>query len=153
MFNQLLKWTLLISIWRKYKQHIGITIVLVLALMLTSLLHQDFVNYSLASNNDSLGLSYVIKWVVYLVLVSGYWLSITKIKSIRDKDSDLHRKMKMTEEQSVKDSSNLTSENHPDPFANIRDKKSLRSEADMVIEKAAIEKAAIAKSNKSADKE
>lgn len=148
MFNQLLKWTLLISIWRKYKQHIGITIALILALMLTSFLHQDFVNYSLAANNDSLGLSYVIKWLVYLGLVTVYWFSVTKVKSKSDKDSDLHRKMKVAKEQTLNQSANMTSENHPDPFANIREKKSLRSKADFFIEKAEIEKA-----KKSAGKE
>ena len=138
MFNQLLKWTLLISIWRKYKQYIGITVILILALMLTSFLHQDYVDYSLVSNNQGLGFSYVIKWLVYLMLVTAYWFAVGRIKSIRGKDSDLHRKMKVAEHKNTKQAQkNETSEHHPDPFANIRQKKNLRSKADMEIEKVA----------------
>jgi hypothetical protein len=140
MFNQLLKWTLLISIWRKYKQYVGITVILALALMLTSFLHQDYVDYSLVSNNASLGLSYVIKWLVYLVLVTAYWFIVSKIKSTRGKDSDLHRMMKVAENKTAKkaqENANETLDNLSDPFANIREKKSLRSKADIEIEKAA----------------
>ena len=136
MFNQLLKWTLVISIWRKYKKHIGITIILILALFLTSLVHQDFVNYSLASDNSSLGLSYLVKWLVYLVLVSIYWFSVGKINENASKDSDLHKKMKASKQRKPK-STTLDQEDSSsqDPFANIRGKKTLRSKADIALEK------------------
>jgi hypothetical protein len=136
MFNQLLKWTLVISIWRKYKRHIGITIILILALFLTSLVHQDFVNYSLVSDNSSLGLSYLVKWLVYLVLVSVYWFSVGKINENARKDSDLHKKMKASKQRKPK-STILDQEDSSsqDPFANIRGKKNLRSKADIALEK------------------
>lgn len=140
MFNQLLKWTLLISIWRKYKQYIGITVFLFLALMLTSFLHQDYVNYSLVTDNENLGLSYVVKWLVYLSLVTAFWFAVGKIKSVRGKDSDLHRKMKVADHKSTKEAQenpDETDDDQLDPFANIRQKKSLRSKADIEIEKAA----------------
>jgi len=140
MFNQLLKWTLLISIWRKYKQYIGITVIFLLALVLTSFIHQDYVNYSLVSDNENLGLSYVVKWLVYLALVTAYWFAVGKIKAMRGKDSDLHRKMKVADHKTTKkalENQSETGDEQPDLFANIRQKKSLRSKADIEIEKAA----------------
>lgn len=136
MFNQLLKWTLVISIWRKYKKHIGITIILILALFLTSLVHQDFVNYSLVSNNNSLGLSYLVKWLVYVALVSVYWFSVGKINRNASKDSDLHKKMKASKQRTAKSApAESKGEDTPDPFASIRGKKTLRSKADIALEK------------------
>jgi hypothetical protein len=136
MFNQLLKWTLVISIWRKYKKHIGITIILILALFLTSLVHQDFVNYSLVSNNNSLGLSYLVKWLVYLALVSVYWFAVGKINKNASKDSDLHKKMKASKKRTAKSTTTAQEDsNEPDPFASIRGKKTLRSKADIALEK------------------
>ncbi len=136
MINQLVKWTLLVTLWRKYKKHLGLTIALLIALVLTSFLHQDFVNYSLASNNTNLGLSYVLKWLVYLVLVSAYWFYVTKIEHKSSKNSELHKKMRQAKQRSHDNSQQVTEPSQIDPFSDIRNKKKLRSKADIAIEKA-----------------
>lgn len=132
MINQVMKWTIIIGLWRKYQRHLYMSIVVIVSLLIVSLLHQDFIEFAQQSNSPYLGLSYAIKWGVYLLIAAGYVVVIKKINKGARTDSQLHQMMKQSEKTKTKQEN---ADSSLDPFANIRDKKTLRSKADFVIQK------------------
>lgn len=140
MLNQMVKWTVIIGLWRKYKQHISATLFLLLGLLLITLFHQDFVEYNEQSQTPYLALSYLVKWLAYLSCGVLYVVVLKRINKTAKFDSTLHNMMNnkasnttkadKTEEE-VENSANTS---NTDPFAHLRSKKSLRSKADFIIE-------------------
>ena len=140
MLNQMVKWTVIISLWRTYKRHVSATFFLLLALLLITLFHQDFVEFSEKSDSSYLALSYVVKWAAYVISVLLYMVAIKKINASATFDSTLHAMMnakssdkeirKRDFDKSVDDSEPKQS----DPFEHLRNKKSLRSKADFIID-------------------
>lgn len=139
MFNQLVKWTIIVGLWRKYKSHVMATGLLLLSLILINYIHLDFVEYSVATKADSLGFSYLLKWSALGLAILVYSLYIRRVNAAAKYDSKLHRVMQSTSTASRSEQvPNETEDEGPDnidPFANIRAKKKLRSEADFLIDK------------------
>ncbi len=137
MFNQVIKWTIIVSLWRKYKHHVFATLALLLSLVLVNYIHSDFVEYAKASANDNIGYSYLFKWLVFIGLIGLYIWQIKRVNKAAKFDSKLHKMMNSAPTKPVKTqkTSNSDSTHSTDPFANIRSKKKLRSEADFLIEK------------------
>lgn len=136
MFNQMIKWTVILSLWRKYKSHLISSLTLLFILVLINIIHQDYLAYAESAQNKSVGWSFLVKWALYITSIGVYVWRITVINKARSFDSTLHKMMqaqKMPEKEVGEGT--LVDSNKPDPFANIRGKKKLRSEADFLIEK------------------
>ena len=136
MFNQMIKWTVIISLWRKYKSHLISSLILLFTLLLINIIHQDYLAYAESAQSDSVGWSFLVKWALYIFAVGVYLWRIVVINKARTFDSTLHKMMQAQQvpEKEVGEGRQADS-NKPDPFANIRGKKKLRSEADFLIEK------------------
>ncbi|MDO6720534.1 hypothetical protein Q4575_14035 [Psychrosphaera sp. 1_MG-2023] len=143
MFQQMVRLTLAATIWRKYRNYIVGILSLVAFWLLLNFIHQDYLSYAqldVEANQSMIAYSYVLKWGLIL-LSAGVFIRYVKKPLSSDKNKTLQREMekshKINKESPVSASSE-TLEN--DPFANIRTKKSLRSEADFVLEKSADKK-------------
>lgn len=136
MFNQMIKWTVIISLWRKYKSHLISSLILLFTLVLINIIQQDYLAYAESAQSNSVGWSFLVKWALYIIAVGVYLWRITVINKARSFDSTLHKMMQAQQvpEKEVGEGTQADS-NKPDPFANIRGKKKLRSEADFLIEK------------------
>ena len=131
MFNQMLKWTVIISIWRKYKRHLTITLVLLLVLFLISQFHKDFIEFHSQTQTPYLAISYVVKWLAYLVCILVYGFMIKKVNANTRFDSTLHSMMAAKPDSAV--SKKAPAQKEEDAFAHLRTKKKLRSKADFII--------------------
>lgn len=136
MFNQMIKWTVIISLWRKYKSHLISSLILIFTLVLINIIHQDYLAYAESAQSNSVGWSFLVKWALYIFAVGVFLWRIMVINKARSFDSTLHKMMQVQQapEKDVGEGRQADS-NKRDPFANIRGKKKLRSEADFLIEK------------------
>lgn len=149
MMKQLFRLTFVAFVWKRYKQVIVSTLVLLLFLWITEKVHQDFVNYSqLNADTAYLGLSFVIKWLVFFlgsVVYLGINVWFRSNNTTPSEGDSLLNKMQSTAPHTPSPSSNnqqdasatSTSEsaNASDPFDAIRHKETLRSKADVVLQK------------------
>lgn len=140
MFNQIVKWTIIVGLWRKYKSHVVASAALLFSLVLINYIHLDYVEYSVATSSDDLGFSYLLKWSAFILVTAFYVAHIKRVNIAAKYDSKLHKMMKEqssskhSEVPEYKDAQDLETKVN-DPFANIRTKKKLRSEADFLIGK------------------
>lgn len=139
MFNQLVKWTIIVGMWRKYKRHLVATCVLLLSLLLINYIHLDYLEFAVATGSTNLGFSYLIKWSGFILAIVIYILYLKRVNTSSKYDSRLHKMMKarsvVTKKEDKKANSISDEVGNRDPFANIRAKKKLRSEADFLIDK------------------
>lgn len=139
MFNQLVKWTIIVGMWRKYKRHFAATCVLLLSLILINYIHLDYIEFAVATESKGLGFSYLIKWLGFILTITVYIFHLKRLVQTAQYDSQLHKIMKANPATSQKEekTSHLADDKNSgnDPFANIRVKKKLRSEADFLIDK------------------
>jgi len=136
MLNQMVKWTVIITMWRKYKRHVVATLVLLIVLFLINLLHQDFISFNQQQQTEYLALSYGVKWLSFIISLAVYFVVLSKINKAAKFDSTIHQMMskKSVHSSQAEPTENKTNQTNSDPFANLRQKKKLRSKADMVIE-------------------
>ena len=156
MLNQMVKWTVLIGAWRKYKRHASATIIFLIALLMINILHQDFIEYNQQSQTAYLAMSYGIKWLAFITCVVVFLFVLKRIDKQTTKDcvhpanqstedstisailaSKNSQSQKQAAEQAVdSDASNQVNngKSEKDPFAHLRNKKSLRSKADFIID-------------------
>lgn len=137
MLNQMIKWTVLIGLWRNYKRHFSITLLMLLALLLITLFHQDFVEYNEKSATPYLAVSYIVKWIAYLLCAGVYVFAIKRVNRLSKYDSTLHSMMKEKSKETSNNESTEANEGEKatsDPFERLRNKKSLRSKADFIID-------------------
>ena len=139
MFNQLVKWTIIVGMWRKYKRHFVATCVLLLCLVLINYIHLDYLEFAIATGSKSLGFSYLIKWSGFILAIVFYLLHLKRVNNSAQYDSRLHKMMRVkpvvAKKEDKKTHAADDEASNTDPFANIRTKKKLRSEADFLIEK------------------
>lgn len=166
MMNQIFRITFVTFIYKRYKQTILSTALLLLVLWLIEKIHQDFVNYSQLNEDTSfLAVSFGLKWFAFACVTGLYtaWNLFFKRESFKkeslskaerkkygqllnDEDKfqdDLIAKMralptsKVTSKSAQKEPQNETDgeDAKPDPFAQIRDKETLKSKADFVLHK------------------
>jgi len=127
MLRNLVQLTLLSVFWRRYKSIILSTFVLFLYLWLIGKLHQDYVNYSeLNSDHEYLALSFVIKWCAFILGIMVYLL----LNSLFPRSKKLVPTVAKKNQKTESDQDAVV-----DPFAEIRQRKKLRSRADFIIEK------------------
>lgn len=135
MFKQLFKLTVVSVIWKRYKAAIVSTLALFIYYWLVEKLHQDYLQYlSLQQTDTNLGSSFLLKWLMLglglgLYLLYNFWRKRPGKTPLPHVDI---KQKKKTRKQAPGNEAELDKGN--DPFANIRQRKSLRSKADFVIE-------------------
>ncbi|MER2490425.1 hypothetical protein [Catenovulum sediminis] len=126
MFNPLIRFTILTTIWHKYKENIKSTIATILALIFIQLVYLDVTEYLQVAEQVNL-LVYALagKWLLVLaVLLVWLWGLKPKRKKSMNDTLPINKKIKTEREAKPEN----------DPFANIRSKKRLRSRGDVLIE-------------------
>ncbi len=71
MLNRLITAGLLYTFWKKQKVTIIYTAIFITALVLTGWIHDDYLVYA-ASSDVTTGLSFLIKWIAYLLCIGTY---------------------------------------------------------------------------------
>lgn len=139
MLPQLIRWTVLLGLWKKFRKQILLTLLCIGLLVLLSILHQDFVAYQATltePNQTWLAWSFAVKWGLYFVVLLVYWWMISRSSSTAT--SDLHQEMADLEQvkaqMSKADGGTNKKAKEQDPFATIRTKSKLRSKAEIIIE-------------------
>jgi len=122
MFKQAFRLAFVALIWKQYKSVIISTILLFAYLFLISNVHGDYLEHlKLQDQSQTSGLSFVYKWLAYAAGIALYflfhWWRASR-KSIKPK--------------SDKVASSEVLDDEDDPFAQIRQRKQLRSRADFL---------------------
>jgi hypothetical protein len=127
MLKNIVQLTLLSVLWKRYKNLIVSTLLMLVYFWLVGKLHQDYVSYSeLNNNHEYLALSYIIKWTAFILGASIYLLLNSYFpRPKKPVPTKLANDPKAVPEQ----------QGSADPFTEIRHRKKLRSRADFVIEK------------------
>jgi len=136
MLQRLFTWTIIAAIWKRYGRALKLLPVILVGVFIISLVHDDYVRYAEVSNDRSLlHWSFLIKWFLILAVVVWYWQfakSVISSKKNRAKNNSTFKNESMFGKKSDVD---VEVDSAPDPFAEIRNKKRLRSKADIVIER------------------
>jgi len=142
MFSQIIRWSLLVAAWKKYRLHAVTAVALIVGWLVIEILHQDYVQYVQISNQQEstyLGWSFVVKWLLDISLIAGASWFVKKSVRESGRQSQLHKDMgRVLNQVTGKGSEQVGSSANDqleDPFENIRRKKQLRSKADVIIEK------------------
>ncbi|MDN4502343.1 hypothetical protein QX776_08010 [Alteromonadaceae bacterium BrNp21-10] len=127
MLKPLIRLTLAHLIWRHYKPVLIATVVCLLGIILVSFLHADYVAFAKELQGENhLGLSFIVKWLVYCVIV-GLWLWIwLRTMAQRQKLQDINTMLVAEKNYACPED---------DPFNNIRHKDKLNSKADAILNK------------------
>lgn len=127
MLRPLVKITLVHLLWRNYKPVLLATLFAVIGFVVVSLIHSDYVQYAQDIPGDKdLGLSFIIKWTCYFAIIVA-WLAVC-----------FHSGKQKKQAETIKISAQKAPiYEHPedDPFNIIRHKDTLKSRADLVLEK------------------
>lgn len=114
--------------WKRYKSLIVSTLVLFVFFWLVGLLHDDYVNYiELNDDKQHIGLSFVIKWLVFILGVVVYVLFNTR------KTGDSTKSIASS--NTASEQAEAEQDKPCDPFSAIRQRDKLRTRADFIIEK------------------
>lgn len=137
MFQQMVRLTLAATIWRKYRNYIVGILALIAFWLLLNFIHKDYLAYAqldIEANQSFIAYSYVLKWAM-IIVSSGVFIRYVKKPLTSDQNNSLQRTMEKSKKSKSVGQTNSDSESlSDDPFANIRTKKSLRSEADFVLD-------------------
>ena len=124
VFKQIFRVAFVALIWKQYKGFIISTVLLIAYLFLVGSVHQDYLTHSqLQDDTSSSGLSFIYKWAAYTLGILVYF-GFHALKKARTAPEDLSVKAR----QANKEAKN----NLDDPFAAIREKKTLKSRADFI---------------------
>lgn len=129
MFKQVFRLAFVTVIWKQYKQVIVSTLLLFTFIFLVSNIHADFLTHTeMQKDTTGTGLSFIAKWLAYAVGVGLYFA----YHAYRGQGSNKkpNKKHKSTSKQGIVTVAPESSED--DPFAEIRQRKTLRSRADFL---------------------
>jgi hypothetical protein len=160
--HRLLKYFLTFLLWRNYKVLIVSTLLLVLSIILINMGHSDYLVWAqMQEPVPATGMSFIYKYLAYVALLFGFGLInhyankkaeaeelaqpskaniiLDTFDKIKPRTSSATKKTaeqaKAATKKAAKHQAHSKDGDKPDPFANIRKKKKLRSQADIVIEK------------------
>lgn len=129
MFQRLLTWTIIAALWRRYGKLLSILPLVLVSIFLISFLHDDYVKYvDVSKNNAYLHWSFLVKWLLIFIVLGAYWFYV---RSILNKSGEKQNSVSEKNSEELKSSG----QRQNDPFKNIRSKETLRSKADVIIEK------------------
>ncbi len=138
MLHNMLKWGVLLGIWRRYGAALKVLPFVLILLLVIFSVHNDYLNYvKVGEDQRHLALSFVVKWGVIVLVGFLYWRYVKRTLS-RSSDATVRPARSgrgRPRGAETPESEAPTEVEQPDPFANIRDKKHLRSRAEWVIEK------------------
>lgn len=124
IFKQAFRVAFVALIWKQYKASIISTLLLIAYLFLVKNIHADILLANTQTGaTTNIGLNIAYKWLAYAVGVVAY-LAFHIIRSLRPNKQTLKNKAKQANVEANGDES--------DPFAAIRDRKTLRSRADFL---------------------
>ena len=133
MLQRLVIWTMLVTIWRRYGKALRLLPLVIVLLFLISMLHSDYVQYVRVSEDRKyLPWSFIIKWLLIISVIAVYWRFVLLV--IRGGPKDPLSLKKREGKKAYQNDSDLDAQRN-DPFKNIREKKQLRSKADLLIQK------------------
>ena len=144
MFSQLVKLIAASFIWKKYKTTLFTAACLFLYLWLVGFIHDDYLAYKEAEGNAShLGFSFLIKWLAWIAGITIFFF-YDSLKKKRAQAIGGNNRSKNAFKQNATDRENniavgAESKAEKDPFAAIREKKTLPSKGDIAISKKAID--------------
>jgi hypothetical protein len=127
MLNQILKFTVLTSIWLWLKPRWRALLAFVVSLVIINILHGEYVKYvEISGNQDFLVWSYILKWSAMLICILAYLL--VSAWSISSK--------KPLPAKAANEPSRLAArvEGQDDGFDFIRRKKKLNSQTEKLLE-------------------
>lgn len=147
MIKNILRLTVAGYVWKRYKKAILSILLLFAYFWLVGKLHEDYISYA-ALNKDSsfLGGSFILKWLAFIAgfiicyLINFGWPNLDTGKNSHQAtgatNSIENTGKKTADTQAVNRKQQAKEQNGKnDPFHSIRQRKSLRSKADFVIEK------------------
>lgn len=124
MFKQVFRVAFITLIWKQYKAAILSTFLLVVYLLLVKNVHADILLAKTQSGTAAnIGLSIALKWLAYAIGVVSY-IVFHIVRSLRPKPQTLKDK--------AKEANMVAGNDEDDPFASIRERKTLRSRADFL---------------------
>jgi len=127
IFKQVFRIAFVTLIWKQYKSVIISTLLLFGYLFIVSSVHADYLTHSELQNDTSgSGLSFLYKWLAFASGILAYFL----FHYFRGRSAKQTTKSVNVATKSKNGSTPTTDEN--DPFANIRERKKLRSRADFL---------------------
>ena len=131
MFKQIFRLTFITFIWKQYKRTIVSTFSLLVFLWLINFAHREYLSFAEHQSDASyISLSFFIKWILLVAAVIIYLCySLYSPKNIHSLDKN------KVDKKSAELSTLSTLSNADDPFAQIRQKKNLRSRADIMLER------------------
>lgn len=119
MFKQITRFAVVALVWKQYKRAIVSTVLLFAFLYMVGTLHEDYLAYAKLNASAAVGLSFAIKWGAMLMGVMLFLLYHFYL-----------RRSKPPKKPPTAPPLNSAD----DPFAAIRQRKKLRSKADMLVE-------------------
>lgn len=124
MFKQVFRLTFVTFIWKHYKRLIVSTVLLFAYLWFVGYAHAEYLQYANQDQSISVGQSFFIKWAA-LILGVGVYLLFHFLAPSRKQKKESDKPIEVHEPKP----------GEPDPFDAIREKDSLRSRAEIVLEK------------------
>ena len=152
--NKLINIILSGLLWRQYKFLIVSLLLLIVVIFIVGEVHEDYLAFAQTSEEDAqVGLSFMLKWGVWLLAIGIFLFANHLVNARKNKEKALsasnksllnilqfnrgkkpfNKAEKQTDNAQTHTGKNVETEN--DPFAHLRNKKKLRSYADLVIEK------------------
>jgi len=124
MFKQIFRLTFVTFIWKQYKRTIVSTFSLLVFLWLINFAHREYLSFAEHQSSASyIGVSFFIKW--FLLVTAVIIFICYSLYSPKNKNNSNNNKANKLSEFSSDD----------DPFAQIRQKKNLRSRAEVTLDK------------------
>lgn len=123
IFKQAFRWAFIVIVWKQYKANIVSSLLLVAYLFIVSRIHQDYLTAVGSDNIEQV--SFLYKWLAWILGIGIYFLYHLIRGRIRPKKQSTKEKIEKSKELIKSD----------DPFAEIRDRKTLRSRSDFLMDK------------------
>ena len=124
MWKSLFKLLVTSVIWTRYRGIILMSLFLLIFIFMVTLIHTDYMHYvERAGQKDYIGISFLVKWGLIIGSVIAYGLYLKWLLRVKPSKSVNRNQEQKPEEQ------------QNDPFAQLRKKKKLRSQAEIMIDK------------------
>lgn len=143
MIKQALRLAIIAGLWKRYKATIVSIVLLLTYLLMLSIVHGEFLDYSQSiGSKQNVGLSFIVKWLLgcsglgVFFLYHFYWrnwFDKRRYKPEKPKTQSEAKKNKAAAELKANAAAQALA-TEPDPFQSLRDKPSLRSRADIALE-------------------
>ena len=122
IFKQAFRVAFIALVWKQYKAVIVSTLLLLAYLFIVSSIHKDYL--AAVGPDDINQVTFVYKWLAYIIGLIIYFGFHSAYRRFGSKKASANEKISQSKELTDTDQ---------DPFAAIRERKTLRSRADFLI--------------------